>query len=196
MQKRIAEFIKQNGVMRPCDLKSMGISDNYLLRLAQKGTLEKIGRGVYSFPNAMQNESRQLVEISARVPHSVICLISALQFHQLTTQAPSETWIALKSQSWKPKIEYPPIHVVWFSNSAFQFGIEEHYIENALVRVYSCAKTIADCFKYRNKIGLDVAIEALRDALRNRKATIDQIWQAAKICRVAKIMRPFLEATA
>jgi predicted transcriptional regulator of viral defense system len=194
IQQCIVELAREKGILRPRDLKTCGIPDIYLLRLLTKGILVRVGRGLYSLPNGLTGESRHLIEITKRVPHAVVCLLSALQFHHLTTQAPSETWIAIQSPGWKPKIEYPPVRVVWFSGMAFDFGVEQHSIENVRVKIYSPAKTVVDCFKYRNKIGLDVALEAAREALRERKVTMEQLWQAAKICRVAKVMQPYLEA--
>lgn len=194
IQQSIIDLAREKGILRPRDLKARGIPDIYLLRLVGKGILVRVGRGLYSLPDGLTGESRHLTEIAKRVPHAVICLLSALQFHHVTTQAPSETWIALHSPGWKPKIEYPPIRVVWFSGAAFDFGIEEHSIENVPVKIYSPAKTVADCFKHRNKIGLDVALEAAREVIRERKATMEQIWQAAKVCRVTKVMQPYLEA--
>ncbi len=124
----------------------------------------------------------------------MVCLLSALQNHHLTTQAPFEVWLAIAEKARLPKIEYPPLRVVRFSGPSLSFGIEEHEVDGVRVRVYSPAKTVADCFKYRNKIGLDVAIEALRDCLRQRKATRDELWSAAKVCRMSNVMRPYLEA--
>lgn len=137
-----------------------------------------------------------MAEASKRVPHGVVCLLSALRFHELTTQSPFEVWLAIGEKARLPKLDYPPLRTVRFSGDALAFGIEEHKAEGVDVRVYSPAKTVADCFKYRNKIGLDVAIEALRDCLRQRKATMDELWNAAKVCRMSKVMRPYLESIA
>jgi len=126
----------------------------------------------------------------------VVCLLSALQFHGLTTQMPADLWLAIGEKAWRPKLEYPPLRVVYFSGKALTEGVETHRIQNVPVRVYSAAKTIADCFKYRNKVGLDVAMEALRDGWRQRKATADDLWQFAKVCRVANVMRPYLDSLA
>jgi predicted transcriptional regulator of viral defense system len=120
--------------------------------------------------------------------------LSALRFHELTTQAPFEVWLAIDEKARLPKVDYPPIRIVRFSGKSLEFGIQEHRIEGVAVRVYSPAKTIADCFKYRNKIGLDVALEALRDCWQERRATTDELWAAAKVCRVANVMRPYMES--
>jgi predicted transcriptional regulator of viral defense system len=135
-----------------------------------------------------------LAQAGKRVPQGVVCLLSALRFHELTTQAPSQVWLALRAKSWQPQVDYPPLRVVWFSGEAFTAGIEEHLIEGVPMRIYSLAKTVADGFKYRNKIGLDVALEALRDAWRQRLVTMDDLWHFAQIDRVARIMRPYLES--
>ena len=124
----------------------------------------------------------------------MVCLLSALQFHELTTQAPFEVWLAIGEKARLPKVDYPPLRVVRFSGAALEDGIEEDRIEGVMVKVYAPAKTVADCFKYRNKIGLDVALEALRDCWAKRRATMDELWQAAKTCRVANVMRPYLES--
>ena len=121
-------------------------------------------------------------------------LISALQFHNLTTQIAPQVWIAIENKSWEPSFDYPPLEIVRLTGPAFSFGVEEHKIDRITVKVYSPAKTVADCFKFRNKIGLDVAMEALRETWRSRKATMDELWEAAKVCRVANVMRPYLEA--
>jgi predicted transcriptional regulator of viral defense system len=141
-------------------------------------------------------EQFTLAEACKRVPHGVVCLLSALQFHDLTTQAPFEVWMAISEKAWLPRVAYPPLRIVRFSGAALTSGIEEHQIEGVPVRVYCPAKTVADCFKYRNKIGLDVALEALRACWKKRRATMDDLWEAAKVCRMANVMRPYLESLA
>ncbi len=125
---------------------------------------------------------------------AVVCLISALQFHNLTTQIPHNVWIAIEGATWKPNFKYPPLQVMRFSGQAFNAGVREYVVNRVPVKIFSPAKTVADCFKFRNKIGLDVALEALREAWRTRQITMDELWQAAKMCRVANVMRPYLEA--
>ena len=141
-------------------------------------------------------EQRSLVEVARRVPQGVICLLSALQFYGLTTQAPFEVWLAVGAGARAPKLDSPALQVVRFFGTAFTFGVQKHQLEGVAVRIYSPAKTVADCFKYRNKIGIDVALEALRDCLRQKQASRDEIWEAAKTCRMTNVMRPCLEATA
>ena len=124
----------------------------------------------------------------------MICLISALEFHHMTTQIAHSVWIAIENKKWEPKFEYPPLEIVRFSSPAFRFCVEEHEVDRVTVKIYSPAKTVADCFKFRNKVGLDVSLEALRETWRSRKATMGELWEAAKVCRVANVMRPYLEA--
>jgi predicted transcriptional regulator of viral defense system len=145
-------------------------------------------------PQAKPTENRTLAEVGKRVPGGVVCLLSALQFHRLTTQAPYEVWLAIDRKAWRPISVELPLRIFRFSGPALSQGIEEHRIEGVPVKVYTPAKTVADCFKYRNKIGLDVALEALRVCWKQRQATMDQLWQAANICRVANVMRPYLES--
>jgi len=194
--QRILEIVEQAGVLRPRDLEAHGIPRIYLSRLCARGLLQRVGRGLYVLPDADVSEHHTLAEACKRVPHGVVCLLSALRFHGLTTQSPSEVWLAIGSKVWRPQVDYPPLRLVRFSVRALEAGMEEHSIEGVRVRVYNPAKTVADCFKYRNKIGIDVAMEALRDCRRQRKCTNDELWHYAKICRVANIMRPYMEATA
>ena len=133
------------------------------------------------------------MEAAQRVPQAIVCLLSALQFHALTTQAPFEVWLAVDRKARLPQLDSPPVRVVRFSGKALAYGVQHHTVEGVVVRVYSPAKTVADCFKYRNKLGIDVAIEALRDCLRQKKATVDEIWEAARICRMTNVIRPYLE---
>jgi len=194
VKDKIINLVKKMGIIRPRDIEAMGIPREYLMRLYRQGKLERIGRGLYILPGSISSESISLAEIAKRVPHAVVCLLSALAFHELTTQLPSRIWIAIENKKWKPRIEYPSIELIRMSGKAYQFGIEMHDIEGVPVMVYSPAKTVADCYKFRNKIGLDVALEALRDTWQQQKATMDELWIAAKVCRVAKVMRPYLES--
>ena len=194
--QRILEIVEQVGVLRPRDLDAYDIPRIYLSRLCERGLLQRVGRGLYVLPNADVSEHHTLAEACKRVPHGVVCLLSALRFHGLTTQSPSEVWLAIGNKAWRPQVDYPPLRFVRFSARALEAGVEQHSIEGVLVRVYNPAKTVADCFKYRNKIGLDIALEALRDCRRQRRCTNDELWHFAKICRVANVMRPYMEATA
>jgi predicted transcriptional regulator of viral defense system len=141
-----------------------------------------------------RSESISLAEVAKRIPNAAVCLISALQFHNLTTQIAPRVWIAIENKKWEPTFDYPPLGIVRLTGRAFSFGVEVHEVNRITVKIYSPAKTVADCFKFRNKIGLDVAMEALRETWRSRRATIDELWEAAKVCRIANVMRPYLEA--
>jgi predicted transcriptional regulator of viral defense system len=194
--QQILEMVQQAGVLRTRDLDAYGIPRIYLSRLCERGYLQRVGRGLYVLPHADVSEHHTLVEACKRVPHGVVCLLSALRFHGLTTQSPFEVWLAIASTAWRPHVDYPRLRFLRFSARALEAGVEEHAIEGAIVRVYNPAKTVADCFKYRNKIGVDVAVEALRDCRRQRRCTNDELWHYAKICRVANVIRPYMEATA
>jgi len=191
--KTVVRLARQRGVLRPRDLAPLGIPRRHLTQLTTTGVLWHSGRGLYRLADAPVNEHHSLAEAARRVTGGIVCLLSALRFHRLTTQNAWEVWLAITPTSRKPKVDYPPIRIVRFSGAAFLEGIEYHRIENVDVRVYSAAKTVADCFKYRNKIGISVAIEALRDAWRNKSASADQLWHFAKVCRVANVMRPYMD---
>lgn len=195
-EDHVLDLVKKAGVLRPRDLASRAIPREYLRRLHEKGLLERPGRGLYIVANSRPSQHHSLAEASKRVPKGIVCLLSALQFHGLTTQAPFEIWLAIGAKARLPRIDHPPIRFVRFSGSALSENVEEHTIEGVRVHVYNPAKTVADCFKYRNKIGLEVALEALRDCKKQRKATMDQLWRAAKICRVSNVIRPYLESVA
>jgi len=165
-----------------------------LLRLYRQGLLVRPARGVYALAESSVTEHHSLAVAAKLVPRGVICLLSALRFHGLTTQDPHEVWMAIDFKAHKPSVASPALRVVRFSGPALVEGIEAREIEGVQVHVYGAAKTVADCFKYRHKIGIDVAIEALRDALRTRKAAVDEIHRFAKVCRVANVIRPYLES--
>jgi predicted transcriptional regulator of viral defense system len=149
---------------------------------------------VYVPADAEPAADQSLIEVAARVPGGIFCLLTALRFHNLSTQNPFEVWIALPPRARRPHLEYPPLRVVSFTGDAFIEGVEEHPVGGTVLRVYSPAKTVADCFKYRNKIGTDVALEALRDYRRKFRGESDTLWHYAEVCRVANVMRPYLEA--
>lgn len=193
---RVLELAREAGVLRPRDLDPLGIPRTCLSRLHQAGLLERIGRGLYVLSSADATEHRTLAEAAKRVPNGVICLLSALRFHELTTQAPFEVWVAIGEKAWRPRIDYPRLRVVRFSRTAVIEGVEVHKLEGVPVRMFNPAKTVTDCFKYRNKIGLDVAIQALRGCWRARRCTMDDLWHYAEVCRVQNVMRPYLESLA
>lgn len=194
--ERILKLAARQRLVRPRDVEALGIARAFLTRLERLGLLERRARGVYVLADAPVSEHHSLALAAKLVPRGVVCLLSALRFHGLTTQDPHEVWMAIDFKARKPMVEFPVLRIVRFSGRSLAEGIETHLIEAVPVRIYSPAKTVADCFKYRNKIGMDVAIEALRDALRKRKATIDEIHRFAKVCRVANVIRPYLESVA
>jgi predicted transcriptional regulator of viral defense system len=191
---RTLKLAEQRGVLRARDLRDQAIPAVILSRLVDSGQLTRISRGLYTLPTRTPSEQHQLAEVAARSPTAVYCLLTALRFHGITTQNPHELWIALPNKSRSPRIEYPPLRTVRYSGDALTQGIEVHTVDCVTVKVYSIAKTIADCFKFRNKIGLDVALEALREARQGKRATSEDLWRFAKICRVANVMRPYLES--
>jgi len=192
--EQLLELTRRQGVLRVRDLAAHGIHPEYLRRLCRQGLLTRTARGLYVLADASPTENRTLAEVCKRVPHGVVCLLSALRFHGLPTQMPFEVWLAIDRRARRPQEAGLPLRVVRFSGSALTSGAEEHTVEGVTLKVYSPAKTVADCFKYRNKIGLDVALEALRDCRRQRRATADELWQAARVCRVANVMRPYMES--
>lgn len=193
-EQQVLDFISTKGIIQAKELQPHGWARACLQRLEGKGLIERIGRGLYTVHDANVSERRGTAEICKRVPGAVVCLLSALQFHKLTTQLPFEVWIAIDARARKPAIIYPPLRVVRFSGAALKEGVQSHLVEGVLVKVYSPAKTVADCFKFRNKIGLDVAIEALRECIRKNVATVDEIWHYAQVCRVSKVMQPYMQA--
>jgi predicted transcriptional regulator of viral defense system len=188
-----AEIVSSKEVVRLRDLAAQGITTNQLHRLIESGCVERVGRGLYRAKEADITEHHTLLEAALLVPKGVICLLSALRFHDLTTQAPFEVWMAIDNKAWRPTIPDVPLRIHYFSGRALTQGVERHEIEGVQVKIYSAAKTVADCFKFRNKIGVDVAIEALRDYLRKRLPEKD-LWRYAEICRVRNVIYPYLEA--
>src|SRR5205823_2545723 len=148
----------------------------------------------YAWPGVDVGEHHSLAEATRLVPRGVVCLLSALRFHGLTTQSPREVWLALPNKAWVPRVEYPKLRIIRSGGPALTAMVERHRIEGVAVNIYSPAKTVADCFKYRSKVGLDVALEALRDCFRGRKTTMDELWAAARVCRMENVMRPYLES--
>lgn len=190
----VAEFAKTAGVLRPRDLASVGLAREYLKRAVEEGFVVQSAPGLYIAANAPVTEFHTLAQAAKRVPKGVICLLSALRFHDLGTQNPFAVWMAIGESDRSPVSNLPKLRIVRFSKASLHFGVEHHSIEGVSAQVSSIAKTIADCFKYRNKIGLDVALEALKDTLRNRRTTVNELWEAARVCRVANVMKPYMEA--
>jgi predicted transcriptional regulator of viral defense system len=191
--QQVLALALETGILRSRDVETLGIHREYLRRLEQQGLLIRSGRGIYTLQETDFTEHHSLVEASQRVPRSIVCLLSALRFHEITTQAPFEVWLAIHGKAHTPREKLIPLHIVYMSGKAFESGIETHQLEGIPVQIYNLPKTVADCFKYRNKIGLDVALEALRESWRDRRCTMDELWHYAKICRVSNIMCPYLE---
>jgi predicted transcriptional regulator of viral defense system len=179
--QQILALARTAGVLRPRDLEPHGIHREYLRRLEQQGLLIRSGRGLYTLLDADVTKHHSLVEASQRVPHGIVCLLSALRFHEITTQAPFEVWIAIHGKSHTPREKLIPLHIVYMSGNAFESGVETHPLEGIPVQIYSLPKTVADCFKYRNKIGLDVALEALRESWSDRRCTMDELGSISKM---------------
>ena len=195
-RSRTLRLARRRQGVRASELAEHGIHRQALSRLVAAGKLERVGRGLYRIPASPLTEHHGLALASAAVPRGVICLLSALRFHGIGTQLPSQVWIAIDRRARQPALGYPPLKVVRFTGAALTEGIREHRVEGQRVQVYSVAKTLADCFKYRNKIGLDVALEALREAWRARRFTMDELDHYAGICRVQRVMKPYLEVLA
>lgn len=194
INEKALEIARESSPISPKELESQGIPRQHLYYLYRQGFLVRVGRGLYVPADTTPTEHRTIVEAAKRIPKGVVCLLSALQMHSITTQIPFEVWIAIEQQSWRPIEKQIPIRFVHFSGEAFGSGIETIEIEGVPVKIYCPAKTVADCFKYRNKIGLDVALEALRDCRKQGKCSNDDLYRYAKICRVWNVMRPYLEA--
>ena len=192
--EQVARLVRKSRVFRPRELDAVGIPREYLRQAKDRGLVRQVGRGLYVAEGSHVTEHHTLVEATKRVPRGVVCLLSALSFHGLTTQSPHEVWMAIAHKARRPRADYPRMRIVHFSGEALSYGVREKKVEGVIVRVFDPAKTVADCFKFRHKIGLDVALEALRDCYRQRKATMDELFIAARVCRVARIMQPYLES--
>lgn len=187
-------FEQRNGMLRYSQAKEQGINPKTLYQMVDAGLLVKEGRGIYRLASLPPLSNPDLVQVALRAPGSVVCLISALSFHNLTTQVPYQIYIAIPMNTKKPRIDYPPIEVVKLSEKAFRAGIEEHILDGVMVRIYSKEKTVADCFKFRNKIGKDIAIEALKDYVQETGRDIEKLRHFARIDRVENVMLPYIEA--
>lgn len=190
---RILELARLQRVLRAADVRQHGWQPQLLLSLNQAGKLRRVARGLYSLPDAELTEHQGAMEVCQRVPKAVLCLLSALQFHEIGTQMPHEIWIALPEGTQAPALGYPPLRIARLRGAAYSEGIETVAWQGVPIRVYGVAKTVTDCFKFRNKIGLDVALEALKDAWRKRRITMAEVNHFARINRVEKIMQPYLE---
>jgi predicted transcriptional regulator of viral defense system len=191
---RATTLLKKAGIVRSKDLEHVGVSRTQIRRLLGQGVIVRVRRGLYRSPAAAFTEKNDLAEVARHVPGGIVCLLSALRFHKLTTQNPFEVWLAIDRKSWRPRLSHPPLRVVYLSGPALRDGVEEHDVGGVRVRVFSAAKTVADCFKFRNQIGTDVAIEAMREYRRIHPKRLEDVWRFAETDRVARIIRPYLEA--
>ncbi|MDQ6771316.1 MAG: transcriptional regulator [Gemmatimonadota bacterium] len=179
---------------RPRDLQPLGISQYQILLLLAEGRVEKAGRGLYRLSDAEATELETIAMIASAVPHAIVCLISALRVHDIGTQSPRQVWLALDRKARKPTRLPAAVSIVRFSGQMLTYGVVTQSIQGVRVRITTPARTVIDCFRYRNKIGIDVAVEALRDSVRSRKATIGEIDRAAEVCRIRTVIAPYLEA--
>ena len=192
---QLLRLAEKQPVLRARDVARQGIHTSTLTRMTKSGVLERVGPGRYRLPRRTRTtEHHDLAVVTAAVPRSVVCLVSALQFHDIGTQLPAEVWIAIPRGTRVPRVSAPPLRIVNVSTAVFDLGIEEHRIEGQAVRIYSLARTVADCFRFRNKVGLDVALEALTEAWRSKRLKLEELNRIAKKLRVQRVMQPYLEA--
>jgi predicted transcriptional regulator of viral defense system len=194
--RKVQSLVRRSGTVRSRDLVSAGATRTQLSRMVAAGELMRVARGLYAAPGYRSSEHGALVAVAKRAPGVLFCLLTALRLHDLTTQAPFEVWIAIGNKAHAPRLDYPPLRTLRFSAESLSAGVETHRVDGTALRVTGVAKTVADCFKFRNKIGLDVALEALREARRAKKASADELWRYARLNRVSNVMRPYLEAVA
>jgi len=192
--RAVAVFKKHGGILRTAQALRAGIHPGTLYAMRDSRSLEVVSRGVYRIADSAPLGNPDLVTVASRVPGGVICLISALAFHDLTTQIPHEVHVALPRGAEEPRLDHPPIKTYRFTGEAFTEGVETHELDGVSVRIYSPEKTLADCFKFRNKVGLDTAVEAVRFYRERKRVKVDDLMRHAAICRVKKIIRPYLEA--
>lgn len=192
-EQAIIELARQRGAITAADLAAAGIAREYLPRMARKGLMQRIARGRYRLPDTEVTENHDLALFAAQVPNGVITLLSALAFHGIGTQIPHELWVAVKARSRAPALTYPPLRYHYYSGAAYELGIEQHFIEGVAVKVYSPAKTVVDCFRLRSKVGLDVALEALKEGWQAKRFSVDELMTIATTCRIANVIRPHFE---
>lgn len=195
-QQRVEKLLGRGEALRSRELVHAGLTRSELSRMVASGRLLRVARGLYAAPGYQPGEHQALVAVAKRAPRALFCLLTALRFHDLTSQAPFEVWIAIGNKAHPPRLDYPPVRALRYSAESLAAGVEQHRVEGTAILVTSVAKTVADCFKFRNKIGLEVALEALREARRSKKVSADELWRYARINRVANVMRPYLEAVA
>lgn len=191
---RVLRIARKKRLFRLSEAVAAGVHPEYVRRLTRQGALTRVGRGLYTLATIEATEHHTLAEISKRVPKAIFCLLTALRFHGLGTQNPREVWLAVDRRAGIPRVDFTPIRAMRISGPALTSGIEEHTVDGVRVRVTSPARTVVDCFKFRNKIGVDVAIEALRDYRRLRKGTVDEVWRQADRLRMSRVIRPYWDA--
>lgn len=196
-QSKALDYARKHGPFRPRDVADLGVHPEDIRRLCHKGLLTRISRGLYELADAEPTTNQTLIEACKRIPQGVVCLLSALRFHEIGTQLPHKVWLAIPSKAARPRVEYPSVELTYLMDRIYREGIEEHRTPGGVVRVYSVAKTLVDCFRFRNKVGIDVAVEALREVVMHRQRygiTVGQITEVARRCRVGKVMLPYIEA--
>lgn len=193
-KQKVLEIAHSKGVVRSRDLSALGIPRVTLTRMVREGLLVRIERGLYALETRNISEHSSLIEAISKCPQGIVCLLTALRIHNLTTQSPFEIWLAIPHKGRAPKMDYPPLRIVRFSGKALSEGIEERETDGVTVRITTVTRTVVDCFKFRNKIGLDVALEALREAWDSKRVSMDELWRCATMLRVANIMRPYMES--
>jgi predicted transcriptional regulator of viral defense system len=196
-QDRVIDYARRHGTFRPRDVAAIGVHPEDIRRLYRKGLLRRPGRGLYELANTEPGPNQSLIEICKRAPQGVVCLLSALRVHEIGTQLPHKIWLAIPNKANRPRGDSQSIEIVYLSGKMYHLGIEQHATPAGAFRVYSIAKTVVDCFRFRNKIGLDVAVEALREVMlhqRRYKVTISDLYEMARQCRIASVMTPYMEA--
>lgn len=191
---QVLQLVQERRIVRARELAQMGISPTHLQRLFEQGELARPARGIYTLPHSALDENESLSEVALKVPRGVVCLLSALQFHQIGTQSPHKVWLALPTRTYQPILDWPPLRIVQMAPALLKDGVEEHQLNGVTVRITNPARTVVDCFRFRNKIGLDVALEAAREGWRDRRYTMTQIAYYQRLCRVTSVMRPYMEA--
>lgn len=195
-QARTLQLARKKGLFRLSEAAAAGIHPESVRRLTRQGQLTRVGRGLYALPQLEPTEHHTLAEVTKRAPKGIVCLLTALRFHGLGTQNPREVWLAVDRRAGIPRIDFTPVRIVRISGAALSAGIDKHDIDGVPVRITSPARTVVDCFKFRNKIGIDVAVEGLRDYRRIKKGTVDELWRQADRLRLAKVIRPYWDAIA
>jgi len=191
---RVRQLVRKKRLFRLSEAVAAGVHPEYVRRLTRQGGLTRVGRGLYALATAEATEHHPLAEVSKRVPKAVFCLLTALRFHGLGTQNPREVWLAIDRRAGVPRVDFTPVRMIRVSGAALTSGIEAHKVDGVRVRVTSPARTVVDCFKFRGKIGVDVALEALRDYRRLRRGTVDELWRQANRLRMTRVIRPYWDA--